>query len=158
MKSIASGAGRFLRALCSTPRCLRADTRRLTMSRLYRQGRGIIWRASGWYDSAPHPAEPQLMTRQQAETLKYLYLLFSKDDLLPLDEVVFNTEAHPLPMFDMPKHFRKAGWRKNEVAPPPSPPPSPPPLTAAEPAANIPGERHQQPVVQANERQEPSSR
>ena len=31
-----------------------------------------------------------------AETLKYLYLLFSDDDLLSLDEWVFNTEAHPL--------------------------------------------------------------
>ncbi|KAI5794699.1 glycoside hydrolase [Pyronema domesticum] len=47
-----------------------------------------------------------------AETLKYLYLLFSKDDILPLDEVVFNTEAHPLPMFDVPPHFHKADWRK----------------------------------------------
>lgn len=33
-----------------------------------------------------------------AETLKYLYLLFSPDDLLPLDRWVFNTEAHPLPI------------------------------------------------------------
>uniref|UniRef100_T1JAS7 alpha-1,2-Mannosidase n=1 Tax=Strigamia maritima TaxID=126957 RepID=T1JAS7_STRMM len=33
-----------------------------------------------------------------AETLKYLYLLFSDDDLLPLDQWVFNTEAHPLPI------------------------------------------------------------
>lgn len=32
------------------------------------------------------------------ETLKYLYLLFSDDDLLPLDEFVLNTEAHPLPV------------------------------------------------------------
>lgn len=30
-----------------------------------------------------------------AETLKYLYLIFSDDDLLPLDKYVFNTEAHP---------------------------------------------------------------
>ncbi|XP_075216552.1 mannosyl-oligosaccharide alpha-1,2-mannosidase IA-like [Lycorma delicatula] len=33
-----------------------------------------------------------------AETLKYLYLLYSDDNLLPLDEWVFNTEAHPLPI------------------------------------------------------------
>ena len=33
-----------------------------------------------------------------AETLKYLYLLFSPDDVIPLDEYVFNTEAHPLPI------------------------------------------------------------
>lgn len=31
-----------------------------------------------------------------AETLKYLFLLFGPDDVLPLDEYVFNTEAHPL--------------------------------------------------------------
>eukprot|EP01107_Rhizomastix_libera_P002648 TRINITY_DN1458_c0_g1_i8.p1 TRINITY_DN1458_c0_g1~~TRINITY_DN1458_c0_g1_i8.p1 ORF type:complete len:577 (-),score=173.58 TRINITY_DN1458_c0_g1_i8:1337-3067(-) len=30
-----------------------------------------------------------------AETLKYLYLLFSPDDVIPLDKYVFNTEAHP---------------------------------------------------------------
>ncbi|KAG6970727.1 hypothetical protein JG688_00004730 [Phytophthora aleatoria] len=34
-----------------------------------------------------------------AETLKYLFLLFSDDDILPLDEIVFNTEAHPFPMW-----------------------------------------------------------
>jgi hypothetical protein len=33
-----------------------------------------------------------------AETLKYSYLLFS-GDLLPLDKWVFNTEAHPLPIW-----------------------------------------------------------
>ena len=30
-----------------------------------------------------------------AETLKYLYLLFADDSTIPLDEFVFNTEAHP---------------------------------------------------------------
>jgi hypothetical protein len=34
-----------------------------------------------------------------AETLKYLWLLFSPSDVLPLDEFVLNTEAHPLPIF-----------------------------------------------------------
>eukprot|EP00300_Choanocystis_sp_HF-7_P018503 c20056_g1_i2.p1 GENE.c20056_g1_i2~~c20056_g1_i2.p1 ORF type:complete len:598 (+),score=142.65 c20056_g1_i2:24-1817(+) len=34
-----------------------------------------------------------------AETLKYLYLLFSPTDLISLDEFVFNTEAHPLRIF-----------------------------------------------------------
>ncbi|KAH9967560.1 glycoside hydrolase [Russula dissimulans] len=33
-----------------------------------------------------------------AETLKYLFLLFTDDDLVPLDQWVFNTEAHPLPV------------------------------------------------------------
>ena len=31
-----------------------------------------------------------------AETLKYLYLLFSPNDVIPLSEFVLNTEAHPL--------------------------------------------------------------
>ena len=31
-----------------------------------------------------------------AETLKYLFLAFSPDSVLPLDEWVLNTEAHPL--------------------------------------------------------------
>ncbi|EIW58472.1 seven-hairpin glycosidase [Trametes versicolor FP-101664 SS1] len=42
-----------------------------------------------------------------AETLKYLYLLFKNEDLVPLDKWVFNTEAHPLPIFtwsDWQKH------------------------------------------------------
>jgi mannosyl-oligosaccharide alpha-1,2-mannosidase len=35
-----------------------------------------------------------------AETLKYLYLLLddSSPELLPLDQFVFNTEAHPFPI------------------------------------------------------------
>ncbi|CAK6965113.1 endoplasmic reticulum mannosyl-oligosaccharide 1%2C2-alpha-mannosidase isoform X1 [Scomber scombrus] len=37
------------------------------------------------------------------ETLKYLYLLFSDDlELLSLDKYVFNTEAHPLPIWPSP--------------------------------------------------------
>ena len=31
-----------------------------------------------------------------AETLKYIYLLFTPPSVIPLDEWVFNTEAHPL--------------------------------------------------------------
>ena len=31
-----------------------------------------------------------------SETLKYLYLLFSDEQLIPLDKYVFNTEAHPI--------------------------------------------------------------
>ncbi len=35
-----------------------------------------------------------------AETLKYFYLLFVDDpDVIPLDKYVFNTEAHPLPIW-----------------------------------------------------------
>jgi mannosyl-oligosaccharide alpha-1,2-mannosidase len=46
-----------------------------------------------------------------AETLKYFYLLFSPDDLLPLDKVVLNTEAHPLPRFEMGPLF-STGWKR----------------------------------------------
>jgi mannosyl-oligosaccharide alpha-1,2-mannosidase len=40
-----------------------------------------------------------------AETLKYLYLLFAPNDVLPLDKYVFNTEAHPLPIFVPPRNL-----------------------------------------------------
>lgn len=33
-----------------------------------------------------------------AETLKYLYLIFSSDDLISFNQWVFNTEGHPLPI------------------------------------------------------------
>lgn len=37
------------------------------------------------------------------ETLKYFYLLFSdSSELLSLDKYVFNTEAHPLPIWPSP--------------------------------------------------------
>uniref|UniRef100_A0A1B6GD22 alpha-1,2-Mannosidase n=1 Tax=Cuerna arida TaxID=1464854 RepID=A0A1B6GD22_9HEMI len=41
-----------------------------------------------------------------AETLKYLYLLFSDDSLISLDEWVFNTEAHPLPIKGINPYYR----------------------------------------------------
>ena len=34
-----------------------------------------------------------------AETLKYLYLLFDEKNLFPFDQWIFNTEAHPLPIY-----------------------------------------------------------
>lgn len=36
-----------------------------------------------------------------AEVLKYLFLIFSDDDVISLDEWVFNTEAHPLPILKL---------------------------------------------------------
>lgn len=33
-----------------------------------------------------------------SETLKYLYLIFSPNDIVPLQDFVFNTEAHPFPI------------------------------------------------------------
>ncbi|KAJ3083082.1 hypothetical protein HK100_009528 [Physocladia obscura] len=44
-----------------------------------------------------------------AETLKYLYLLFSPDEVLPLEKYVFNTEGHPL---SVRGHGRRADPRK----------------------------------------------
>ncbi|KAJ3516941.1 hypothetical protein NLJ89_g815 [Agrocybe chaxingu] len=43
-----------------------------------------------------------------AETLKYLYLMCLDDDPISLDKWVFNTEAHPLPVFDWtPEEIRR---------------------------------------------------
>ncbi len=33
---------------------------------------------------------------------RYFFLLFSDDTVLPLHSWVFNTEAHPLPLWDSP--------------------------------------------------------
>lgn len=33
--------------------------------------------------------------------VRYLYLLFSEDDVFSLEDWVFNTEAHPLPVSHM---------------------------------------------------------
>ena len=49
-------------------------------------------------------SNPQLKDKMESffltETLKYLYLLFSDDKTeLSLHEYIFNTEAHPLPIY-----------------------------------------------------------
>jgi mannosidase alpha-like ER degradation enhancer 2 len=38
------------------------------------------------------------------ETLKYLYLLFSSDNVMPFDDVVFTTEAHPFMKSSIQRH------------------------------------------------------
>ncbi|CAB0033632.1 unnamed protein product [Trichogramma brassicae] len=43
-----------------------------------------------------------------AETLKYLYLLFSDDDLISLDQWVFNSEAHAFPVRGKNTLYRSA--------------------------------------------------
>lgn len=53
-----------------------------------------------------------------AETLKYLYLLF-EEEVSPwndLEKVVFNTEAHPFPRFDIGTDGKtwKTGWQRKE--------------------------------------------
>ena len=47
-------------------------------------------------DSVPVQHDDTQQSFFLAETLKYLYLIFSDDSLIPLDKYVFNTEAHPL--------------------------------------------------------------
>ncbi|KAI9208065.1 glycoside hydrolase [Polychytrium aggregatum] len=76
-----------------------------------------------------------------AETLKYLFLLFSDDSVLPLSHYVFNTEAHPLSVrgqgrrrnpqrfVPLPSDQDFPGWERGrkvgELWPPPPPPPPP---------------------------------
>lgn len=88
-----------------------------------------------------------------AETVKYFFLLFSADEVLPLQDVVFGTEAHPLPVIAKAEDVqwlcgagsrsgsqkpvtnakKVAGARPQPTtapaasAPPPSSPPRPPP-------------------------------
>ncbi|KAF8551349.1 glycoside hydrolase family 47 protein [Imleria badia] len=50
-------------------------------------------------DPILHDSMPRSVNYFLAETLKYLYLLFLDDDIVPLEKWVFNTEAHPLPVF-----------------------------------------------------------
>lgn len=67
-----------------------------------------FWLVSLWCRWKSCAYIPNLMLK--AETLKYLYLLFSPDDLLPLTEVVFNTEAHVLPILKQDRF--KTGWQR----------------------------------------------
>jgi len=50
-------------------------------------------------DSLPVVLEDKMESFFLAETLKYLYLLFSGPELFPLDKFVFNTEAHVMPIW-----------------------------------------------------------
>ncbi|KAF8314087.1 seven-hairpin glycosidase [Clavulina sp. PMI_390] len=80
-----------------------------------------IWRERGWgiyqaiekyaktdsaYSSVPNvgndkPGHAESMPSYfLAETLKYLYLLFTDRDPITFDKWIFNTEAHPLPVFE----------------------------------------------------------
>ncbi|MCL7049661.1 hypothetical protein MKW94_030705 [Papaver nudicaule] len=53
-----------------------------------------------------------------AETLKYLYLLFSPSSVIPFDEWVFNTEAHPLRIVTRNDKPEKSGGSKAQQKPP----------------------------------------
>lgn len=52
-----------------------------------------------------------------AETLKYLYLLFSPPSVIPLDEWVFNTEAHPLRIVTRPAQGEKQSEGQHKTDP-----------------------------------------
>ncbi|KAJ3115306.1 hypothetical protein HDU96_000857 [Phlyctochytrium bullatum] len=79
---------------------------RLTKDPVYRErGWKFVQTATGGYHglldvnrvvNGKSPAEDKQESFFLAETLKYLYLLFSEDELLPLDKYVLNTEAQPL--------------------------------------------------------------
>ncbi|CAI5530779.1 unnamed protein product [Closterium sp. Naga37s-1] len=57
----------------------------------------------------PPPQDNMQQSFFLAETLKYLYLLFSPDDTLNLDKWVINTEAHPLKITPRHTDFVPAG-------------------------------------------------
>jgi hypothetical protein len=79
---------------------------------LWRLTRDSVWRERGWriFEALQvrcrtnsgfaslkgHLREDSMPSYWLAETLKYLFLLFSDDAVLPLDQFVLNTEAHPL--------------------------------------------------------------
>jgi len=82
---------------------------RVTGDKKYQEQGWDIWQSlekwcktpagySGLYDvnSIPPTKNDGMESFFLAETLKYLYLLFSPPDLISLDTYVFNTEAHPL--------------------------------------------------------------
>ncbi|KAI1324339.1 glycoside hydrolase family 47 protein [Xylariaceae sp. FL0255] len=60
-------------------------------------------------NQVPCPKRDNMESFWLAETLKYLYLLFSPTNFFPLTEVVFNTEAHILPIFES---RWKTGWTR----------------------------------------------
>ncbi|KPM41816.1 Mannosyl-oligosaccharide 1,2-alpha-mannosidase [Neonectria ditissima] len=61
-------------------------------------------------NAVPPPARDNMESFWLAETLKYLYLMFSPSDYLPLHEIVFNTEAHIFPRFEMGRF--ETGWKR----------------------------------------------
>jgi len=86
---------------------------------LYRATKDPIYREWGWnifsafekhtrldegYAAISDVVIPRFTDKMEtfylAETLKYLYLLFGDDRVLSLGDFVFNTEAHPLPVYD----------------------------------------------------------
>lgn len=110
---------------------------RITRNPIYREWGWEIFQSFEKYTKLPGDAgyssinnvestEPSFRDNMESfwlsETLKYLYLLFddSKDEVLPLTDVVFNTEAHPFPKFNMDPLF-STGWTRSPVQRAPAP-------------------------------------
>lgn len=64
-------------------------------------------------DAVPAQRRDKMEAWWTAGTLKYLYLMFSDDDLLPLTQVVFNSGAHVFPVF-APRGALQTGWKRKE--------------------------------------------
>ncbi|KAF9063968.1 glycoside hydrolase [Rhodocollybia butyracea] len=76
---------------------------RLTGDTRYRDWSWKIFSSIEKYARIPTGGYATIMDQETfflSETLKYLFLTFSDSEVLPLQNVVFNTEAHPLPLFD----------------------------------------------------------
>ncbi|KAF0693875.1 Aste57867_15217 [Aphanomyces stellatus] len=87
---------------------------RVTGDATYREWGTVIFDAfeehckmdQGGYSSVNHvdtvtPTKgfrPEMESFFMAETLKYFYLLYSDETVVPLDQFIFNTEAHPFPI------------------------------------------------------------
>ena len=60
------------------------------------------------FESGPRPTPWKCYNNVSFHIFQYLYLLFSDDELISLDEWVFNTEAHPLPIKGHNKFYRSS--------------------------------------------------
>ncbi|KLJ10937.1 mannosyl-oligosaccharide alpha-1,2-mannosidase [Blastomyces silverae] len=103
---------------------------RVTKDPIYREWGWEIFEAFEKYTIPPHgegyvslddvnSIPPKVRDNMEsfwlAETLKYLYLLFSPTDLLSLTDVVFNTEAHVFPRINTTKF--QTGWKRKPRRP-----------------------------------------
>ncbi|KZT02414.1 glycoside hydrolase family 47 protein [Laetiporus sulphureus 93-53] len=96
---------------------------------LWRTTGDEVWRERGWavfqaieketrtdngyaslvsVDKSPATKKNEMPSFFLAETLKYLFLLFTDEEIVPLDQWVFNTEAHPLPIFEWTAQEKEA--------------------------------------------------
>ena len=85
-------------------------------------GASVVKRIKGFTslsdaDTIPPTTRDNMESFWMAETLKYFYLLFSERDFIPLEDHIFNTEAHILPRFK-PTGELKTGWQRKAKASP----------------------------------------